>query len=132
MFNGDVFVAGRRKDMIIVAGKNIYPQDLEAIVNEVPGVHPGRAAAFGLYDEELGTEIVVIVAEAETADADEQERLAEEIQNRVTMNSAVAIRHVQVVGLKWLLKTSSGKIERTANKEKFVKEFVEDREVILF
>ncbi|MDO8754150.1 MAG: AMP-binding protein, partial [Anaerolineales bacterium] len=40
--NGELYVSGRKKDMIIVGGKNIYPQDLEALTSEVPGVHPGR------------------------------------------------------------------------------------------
>src|SRR5690606_13134490 len=50
MVDGEVFVIGRSKELIINAGKNIYPQDLEAIVNSVPGVHPGRAVVFGVPD----------------------------------------------------------------------------------
>ena len=50
-------------DLIIVGGKNIYPNDLEAIANEVPGVRPGRAVAFGVPDLRLGTEAVVMVCE---------------------------------------------------------------------
>ena len=61
--NGEVYISGRKKDLIINSGKNVYPQDLEAIVNAVPGVHPGRAVAFGVYDERDGTELIGIVAE---------------------------------------------------------------------
>ena len=60
---GEVYVTGRKKDLIIVGGKNIYPQDIERLVNEVPGVHPGQVAAFGVFDEQAGTEEVVVVAE---------------------------------------------------------------------
>ena len=125
---GELFVAGRRNDMIIVAGKNVYPQDLEAIAGEVPGVHPGRTVAFGLYDEAHGTEVVAIVAEVDTEDEGERERIAGEIRAHVTRNSAVAVRHVRAVGAKWVLKTSSGKVARAANKEKYIRESGPDQE----
>ncbi|MCS6909401.1 MAG: AMP-binding protein [Anaerolineales bacterium] len=121
--NGEVYVTGRKKDLIIVGGKNIYPGDLEALAGEVPGVYPGRVAAFGVFDEVQGTEEVVIVAEAETQDEGERRRIADAIRERVTRGSEVAVRRVQVVGLRWLLKTSSGKIARAANREKFLREF---------
>ena len=122
MYNGEFFIAGRKKDMIIVGGKNVYPQDLEVLACEVPGVHPGRTVAFGLFDESQGTEEVVIIAEVDTNDEAEHERVADEIRKHVTKNSAIAMRHVRVVGPKWVLKTSSGKVARTANKEKFIRE----------
>lgn len=122
MVNGEVFVAGRKKDMIIVGGKNVYPQDLEALACEVPGVHPGRTVAFGLFDESQGTEEVVIIAEVDSEDEAEHERVADEIRKHVTRNSAIAARYVRVVGPKWVLKTSSGKVARSANKEKFIRE----------
>ncbi|MBV6397090.1 MAG: 2-succinylbenzoate--CoA ligase [Anaerolineales bacterium] len=120
--NNEVFVAGRKKDLIIVGGKNVYPQDLEALACEVSGVHPGRTVAFGLFDEDEGTEEVVIIAEVETDDESEHERIAGDIRKHVTKNSAIALRHVRVVGPGWVLKTSSGKVARAANKEKFIKE----------
>ncbi len=66
MAGGEVYVSGRKKDLIIVGGKNIYPQDLETLAMEVDGVHPGRVVAFGVFNEEAGTEEVVIVAEVDT------------------------------------------------------------------
>jgi len=122
MVNGEIFVAGRKKDLIIVGGKNVYPQDLEALACEIHGVHPGRTVAFGLFDEEEGTEEVVIIAEVDSEDEAEHERIAGEIRKHVTKNSAIALRHVRVVGPRWVLKTSSGKVARAANKEKFIKE----------
>ena len=120
--NGEVFVSGRKKDMIIVGGKNVYPQDLEALTYEVPGVHAGRSVAFGLFDEEQGTEEVVIIAEVDSDDETEHQRVADAIRVHVTKNSAIALRHVKVVGPKWIVKTSSGKTARLANKEKFLHE----------
>jgi acyl-CoA synthetase (AMP-forming)/AMP-acid ligase II len=122
---GEVFVSGRKKDMIIVGGKNVYPQDLEALSYEVPGVHSGRSVAFGLFDEEQGTEEVVIIVEGDSDDAEEQERVADAVRQHVTRNSAIALRHVKVVGPRWIVKTSSGKTARSANKEKFLRELAE-------
>ncbi len=119
---GELFISGRKKDMIIVGGKNVYPQDLELLTNEVPGVHAGRSVAFGLFDEEQGTEEVVIIAESDFEDQTEQQKIADAIRQYVTKNSAVALRHVKVVGPKWVLKTSSGKTARAANREKFLAE----------
>jgi acyl-CoA synthetase (AMP-forming)/AMP-acid ligase II len=119
---GEVFVSGRKKDMIIVGGKNIYPQDLESLTYEVPGVHAGRSVAFGLFDEAQGTEDVVIIAEGDSDDPQEQQKIADAIRLHVTKNSAIALRYVRVVGPKWILKTSSGKTARSANKEKFLRE----------
>ena len=120
--DGELYVSGRKKDMIIVGGKNIYPQDLEALTSEVPGVHPGRTVAFGMYDEEAGTEEVVIIAEVDSEEPSEQEVIADAIRKHVTKSSAIALRYVKVVGEKWIVKTSSGKTARSANKEKFFKE----------
>ena len=119
---GEVFVSGRKKDMIIVGGKNVYPQDLESLTYEVPGVHAGRSVAFGLFDEEEGTEEVVIIAEVDSEDEAERQKVADAIRLHVTKNSAIALRHVKVVGPKWIVKTSSGKTARSANKEKFLRE----------
>lgn len=123
--DGELYVSGRKKDMIIVGGKNVYPQDLESLTYEVPGVHAGRSVAFGLFDESQGTEEVVIIAEVDSEDAAEQQKVADALRMHVTKNSAIALRHVKVVGPKWIVKTSSGKTARSANKEKFLKELQE-------
>lgn len=125
--DGEIFVSGRKKDMIIVGGRNVYPQDLEALTYEVPGVHAGRSVAFGIFNEEQGTEEVVIIAEVDSEDPAEQQRIADAIRLHVTKNSAIALRHVKVVDPKWIIKTSSGKTARSANKEKFLKELQEEQ-----
>lgn len=127
---GELFVTGRKKDLIIVGGKNIYPQDLERLASEVRGVHPGRVAAFGVYNEELGTEEVVLIAESDILDKPssrnlfhkELEEIAAEIRSHVTQGSDIALRHVYLVERNWLVKTSSGKVARSANREKFIRE----------
>lgn len=119
---GELYVSGRKKDLIIVGGKNVYPQDIEAVVNEVEGVHPGRCVAFGVFNEEKGTEDVVVIAELERDFADKDRQVAEQIRKMVTQSTAVALRQVYLVNDFWLIKTSSGKIARAANKEKYLSE----------
>jgi len=120
--NGELFVTGRKKDLIIVGGKNIYPQDLEALAGEVPGIHPGRAVAFGIEDERTGTEEVAMVAEVETEDPQQRQQIAEALRRHISQNSAVTLRYAHLVGPHWIIKTSSGKTARAANREKFLAE----------
>lgn len=120
MAEGEVYIIGRYKDLIITSGKNVYPQDIEAIVNTVTGVHPGRAVAFGVWDAREGTEAIVVVAEVDTAIPHEDyPALAMQIRQHVAQQSMIALRQVHLVGAGWLLKTSSGKIARGANREKW-------------
>jgi fatty-acyl-CoA synthase len=125
LVDGELYITGRKKDLIIVGGKNIYPQDLELLAYEVPGVHAGRASAFGVFNETTGTEDVVLVAEVDTNEQVEQQKIADGIRASVTRGSAVALRYVHLVGKHWLVKTSSGKTARSANREKFIKEMKE-------
>ena len=122
MADGEVYISGRKKDLIIVGGKNVYPQDLERIAYTIPGVHPGRAVAFGIFSQKMGTEQVVLVAEVDTDDEDEKQRIANDIRQTITQDSAVALRHVHLVEDGWIVKTSSGKTARLANRDKFLEE----------
>jgi fatty-acyl-CoA synthase len=132
MANGEVYVTGRKKDLIIVGGKNIYPQDLETLASEVQSVHPGRVVAFGVPNEATGTEDVVIIAEVDQKGIEVNEfnfenspeftRITDEIRLRVTRGSDIALRYVKLVKRGWLLKTSSGKVARSANRERYLNE----------
>jgi fatty-acyl-CoA synthase len=121
--DGEVYVTGRKKDLIIVGGKNVYPQDLEALASEVPGIHPGRVVAFGVFDESMGTEEVVVVAEVDD-NRIEDYAISDEIRRRVTRGSDISLRQVRLVERGWLLKTSSGKMSRGANREKYLAELI--------
>jgi acyl-CoA synthetase (AMP-forming)/AMP-acid ligase II len=131
--NNEVYITGRKKDLIIVGGKNIYPQDLESLASEVSGVHPGRVVAFGVPNEVTGTEDVVIIAEVDVDNQDvydcdfdnspEIGRISDEIRMRITRGSDIALRLVKLVKRGWLVKTSSGKIARNANRERYLSEF---------
>lgn len=127
--DGELYITGRKKDIIIVGGKNIYPQDLESIADGVPGVKAGRAVAFGVMDDRLGTESVVMVVEAETQDEDARFEIARQIRMRVAKETEVSLSDVRVVDLKWLHKTSSGKIARGANRDKYLIEKAQEQQL---
>jgi fatty-acyl-CoA synthase len=117
--DGHVYVVGRSKDLIIHAGKNLYPQDIEAIVNEIEGVHPGRVAAFGVPDEREGTELIAVVAEVDTDDPAARRAIQQQIRQRVVQGMGVAVTYVSLVEAGWLIKTSSGKISRARSRDKW-------------
>jgi fatty-acyl-CoA synthase len=119
----EVFITGRKKDLIIVGGKNVYPQDIEQLAMEVPGVHQGRVVAFGIFNEEMGTEEVEVIAEVNLEEPEKLELISDQIRQAVTRGSAISLRQVLLVKNKWLIKTSSGKVARSANKEKYLKEY---------
>lgn len=118
--DGQYFVIGRKKDIIIVAGKNIYPEDIEDEIGRVAGVIPGRVAAFGEEDAELGTEQISVVAETAVQTEHEQHALEQAIR-LAGMGIDVDIRKVYLVPPRWLIKSSSGKPSRSANKERLLK-----------
>jgi acyl-CoA synthetase (AMP-forming)/AMP-acid ligase II len=120
--NGEIYIVGRSKDLIINAGKNIYPQDIEAIVNSVEGVHPGRAVVFGVEDEREGTELIAVVAEVDTTETAARKQITQHIRQQVGRQSDITLNFVTLVGKGWLIKTSSGKIARGKNRDKWLEE----------
>jgi acyl-CoA synthetase (AMP-forming)/AMP-acid ligase II len=118
--DGEVFITGRKKDLMIVAGKNVFPQDIEAIVNTVAGVHPGRAVVFGVQDERDGTEVIAIIAESDEDSAEATQQLKRAIRQAIAAQSTVTATYVEIVPPQWIIKTSSGKLARSANREKWL------------
>ena len=122
--DGHLYVTGRKKDLIIVGGKNIYPQDLEAIAGLIPGIYPGRAVAFGVMDEKLGTESIVMVCELQDHYSEaEKLQITRQLRTQVVQQIGVILSDVRLVEKRWVLKTSSGKIARSRNRDKYLKEF---------
>lgn len=118
-YNDEFYVIGRKKDLIIVAGKNLYPEDIEATVNQVEGVIPGRVVAFGEEDPAIGTEKVSVVAETKYEDEKSKNKLRVDIL-KAGMSIDVNINKVYLTPPKWLIKSSAGKPARKANKERLV------------
>ncbi len=116
--DGELFVVGRKTDMIIVGGQNIYPQDIEALLNDVVGVVAGRVVVIGIDDHDAGTQKLVVLAEA-TSGGDDRD-LVQRIHQRIAERSDVAASDIRIVAHKWLEKTTSGKFSRNANRAKYL------------
>ena len=87
----------------------------------------GVCGAFGVLNGDAGTEDVVMVAEVDTDDPDERQTIADAVRQYVTRGSDVALRQVYIVGARWLLKTSSGKTARAANRDKYLAEIAQEQ-----
>ncbi|MCW8861354.1 MAG: AMP-binding protein, partial [Rhodospirillales bacterium] len=113
---GDVFITGRSKDIIIRAGRNIYPEELEQAIGKVDGVRDGNVAVFGSPDPDTGTERLVILAETRRRgeEALEKQRLA--VNAIVTDFTGEPPDEVVLAPPNSVLKTSSGKIRRAASR----------------
>ncbi len=118
LLRGELYVCGRSSDLIIHHGINLYPQDIEDLLNEIEGVYPGRNVCLGFRNEKLGTEDIIILTEAQ-AGVDHQE-LSQHIHDTVARRLDVIPSKVRVVPYSWLRKTSSGKISRKLNLQKFL------------
>jgi acyl-CoA synthetase (AMP-forming)/AMP-acid ligase II len=122
IYEGEIFVLGRLDDVIICNGKNILAHDVENIVNGTPGVKPGRCVAVPIEDDRAGSQKLVVIAEAETADKAELSRARSIIVDNVYAAVGVAPATVQFVPVGWMVKTTSGKTSRTHNRQKFLTE----------
>ncbi len=121
MDNGEIYITGRIKDIIIRAGRNIYPHELEEAVGNIDGVRTGRVAVFGSKDERSGTERLVVLAETRSTDNAEQERLRTDINTLATDLIGAPPDDVVLAPPGTVLKTSSGKVRRAASREVFEK-----------
>lgn len=118
---GDVFITGRSKDIIIRAGRHIYPEELEAAIGDLVGVRKGCVAVFGATDPHVGTEKLVVVAETRLVAAVELAALRQHIDQAATRLVDAPPEEILLVPPGSILKTSSGKLRRTATRELFLR-----------
>jgi acyl-CoA synthetase (AMP-forming)/AMP-acid ligase II len=121
LHEGECFVIGRKKDLIIVAGNNVSPEDVEDAVGQVPGVLPGRVVAFGADDERNGTESLCVVAESPLESPAEQRALRVAIL-QAGMAIDLTISRVYLAPPRWLIKSSAGKPARATNRQRALAE----------
>lgn len=113
--NGEVFICGRLKDIVIIRGRNFYPNDIEWVVSELPGVRRGNVVAFGV--EVDGEEQLVVCAEAFQSDAD---GLRDAVAQAVSAHFALNTHEVVIAPQGALPRTSSGKPQRRKTKQMYL------------
>lgn len=110
--DGEIFLTGRVKDIILKAGRNLYPHEIEEITGNVPGVRKGCVAAFGAPDPAAGTERLVIVAETRDREPAARRRIAAAITQHVALTLGLPPDAVELLPPHSIPKTSSGKLRR--------------------
>jgi acyl-CoA synthetase (AMP-forming)/AMP-acid ligase II len=117
---GELYVLGRSDDLIIVHGRNYFAHEIEAAVNDVRGLKPGRNVAIPVFNELLSTQEVVLIAESDPGAVFDELELKRRVKAQVLQAMGLDLRDVSIVPPGWLVKTSSGKISRGANKDKYL------------
>ncbi len=119
--DGELYVCDRKGDLVIVGGKNVYPDQVEALVRGVLGAKAKFVAAFGLPDEQLGTERLVVVAEPRGRPGDDEQRaLAAAVRHALIDEMDLAPADVRFVGHGGVVRTTSGKISRSTTRERYL------------
>jgi len=120
LFEGELYICGRMKEMLIVNGRNYYANDIEEICGSIKGIKPGRAVAFALFDERTQSEVAVVVAEmAEPMDPGGVRTVQRAVKQAVFDRLELTLQRVLLVEVGWLIKTTSGKIVRDQNALKY-------------
>lgn len=115
----ELYVVGRVKDLIIVGGENVYPQDIEEIVSSHAAIHDGRVIALGMDNPDLGTQEIVIVAEVESEEllAKSQE-IERDLRSSIVAGIGLAAGMIFLKPPKWIVKSTAGKPARSATLDK--------------
>ncbi|WP_230292569.1 fatty acyl-AMP ligase [Croceicoccus sp. Ery5] len=118
MVDGYLFIVGRAKDMIIINGKNHWPQDIEWAVEQLPGFHQGDIAAFAIQADN-GEEVPAVLVHCRVSDPVERVRLHDEIRDKVRAITGMNCV-VELVPPRTLPRTSSGKLSRAKAKKLYL------------
>jgi 1-acyl-sn-glycerol-3-phosphate acyltransferase len=117
---GEIYVTGRVKDIIIKSGRNLYPHEVEELAARVEGLRKGCIVAFGLKDEGSGTEKLVVVAEVRERDSRRHPAIAAAVIDQVSQGLGLPPDRVELLPLGSIPKTSSGKLRREETKQLFL------------
>ncbi len=118
--DNELYVTGRRKDVIIKAGRNLYPVEIEELVGNVEGIRQGCVTAFGVSDNARGTEQLIVVAETKEKQLGKKTKLTAEIKELIASTLDIAPDQIILVAPHTVPKTSSGKLQRAACKQLYL------------
>ena len=118
--DGEIYVTGRTKDIIIKGGRNLYPHEVEELAARTEGIRKGCIVAFGVTDEAHGTEKLVVVAEARERDPARRAAIAAVVTEKVSQGLGLPPDRVEIIPLGSIPKTSSGKLRREETKNLYL------------
>jgi fatty-acyl-CoA synthase len=117
---GEIYITGRVKDIIIKGGRNVYPHEVEELASRAEGIRKGCVVAFGVEGGETGTEKLVIVAESRESDKRKQSAIAAAINEQVTRGLGLPPDRVELIPPGSIPKTSSGKLRREETRQMYL------------
>lgn len=120
LIDGEIYVCGRKKELLIIHGRNFYANDIEHVVNGVAGVKPGRTVAFAIYEETTGSEEAVVIVESDLVDKAGRRDLKRAVKTAVYDVLDLGLREVVLVSPGWLVKSTAGKTSRSENIKKYL------------
>lgn len=121
--DGQLYVCDRKKDLIIIGGRNVHPQAIENIAARVFGEAAARCVAFGVNHQRLGTEIPVLVVERRLhLDDVEEQKLVRQVMQQIFDELEVTLADIRLVSKGWVVKTTSGKVSRNPSRKKYLDE----------
>ncbi len=120
--DGEIFITGRVKDIIIKGGRNIYPHEVEELASRAEGVRKGCVVAFGLRDEAAGTERLIVVAESRETDPLRRAAIVSAMVEQVNTGLGLPPDRTELIPPGSLPKTSSGKLRREETKQLYLAE----------
>ena len=112
-------IIGRSKDMIIINGRNIWPQDLEYLAEQQPEVRPGDSSAFSVSGPD-GDEVAVMVVQCRETNSEKRDDLIQRLQSRIQKELSIPC-YIELIAPRTLPRTSSGKLSRSRAKADFLK-----------
>jgi acyl carrier protein len=116
----EIYITGRVKDIIIKGGRNLYPHEVEELATRAEGIRKGCVVAFGLSDEESGTEKLVVAAETRERDAMRRAAMAAKVTELVSQGLGLPPDRVELIPPGGIPKTSSGKLRREETKQLYL------------
>ena len=121
LFDNELYICGRKKEIIIIAGRNYYPTDIETSLGDIAGLRKGNVIAFGLSDVARGEETFVVCAETKAPET-EHETIEKAVKGRILEAVGIHVGQVILLAPDSLPKTSSGKLQRSKAKEMYLNE----------
>ena len=118
--DGEIYVTGRVKDIIIKGGRNLYPHEVEELAGHAEGIRKGCVVAFGLIDEATGTEKLIVVAETREREARRRAAIAAAVTEQVSQGLGLPPDRVELIPPGSIPKTSSGKLRREETKQLYL------------
>lgn len=116
---GEIFITGRKKDIIIKAGRNLYPAEIEELVGQIKEIRTGCVIAFGVTDAKRGTEKLILVAETRNKKTPDPQQIIDDVNDAIFNTLDITADEVVLVPPQTIPKTSSGKLQRAACKASY-------------